>query len=337
MDKKYKDGIMPIVLSINKNRQIVSGNPNVIVDIATPSSSGFTIGYAAIVDTNQDYIALYFRDIVRNVATGQNVKSLERIISDSVADYLNPPHGSSPAYVFMSNYSTITSFEFYWVYANGGVNSMLFNKPHQELLTIKAVKNIRSLHAGLLPSQNIDYLPKLRMFSGTYSSVLQNLPSLMRLYVNISFTTAINTAFLNNFLLLRELSGLIVGLDLKNFWNGNPNRMSVNMDNFTGTSVTYSGGAKFPSVFSDIAGYGINYIYYHGENTGSKLTGTALSRFIVDFANQVTSVTSVNKRMRFVGSTADENYTDISQPHFTTYIAARAFITNTLGINLTFN
>lgn len=334
---RYKDGETPIILGVNKNRELVNGDPNIILDIATPSSSGFNIGYTFSVNSNQNYFTVYFKDIVSKITTGQNISSVTRNISDSQPDHINPPIGSSPAYIFFSEYSTTTSFNITWSYAYGSLKNMIFKKPHPELLTVSAFYNIRSLHAGISPNQNIDYLPKLRMFSGTYTSALKNLPSLTRLFVNLTFDTAVSNEFsaTSNFPKLRQLSGLIIGLDLKDFWNGNPNRMSVNMGNYTGTSVTYTGGAIFPSVISDADGFSIDYIYNQEANTTTKLTGTAFSKFIVDMANQVTSVTSTQKRIRAIGSSPDTSYTDNSQPYYKTYNTALAYL-NSLGVNISF-
>ncbi|WP_379966959.1 hypothetical protein [Epilithonimonas sp. UC225_85] len=345
MSKKYKDGITPIVLGINKNRQVVSGNPNIILDIVKPSSSGFNIAYTFTVNSSQNYFMVYFKDIVNKITTGENVASVIRDISDSQDDYLNPSNSSNPAYIFFPGYSTITSFTVTWKYANGSLNNMIFKLPHPELTTVTAFYNIRSLHAGISPSQDVSYLPKLRMFSGTYTSALKGLQALTRLYVNVTFNSTINDEFsqISNFPELRQLSGLIIGLDLRKFWNGNPNRMSVNMGDFAGTSVTYTGGANFPQVISDGGGFNVDFIYYHGINTGTKLTGTALSRFLIDFANKVTSVTSVNKKMQFSGSTYDSAYEDpdTNKP-IRTALAAITKITGSaatsgLGITLSFS
>lgn len=334
---KYKDGETPIILGVNKNRELVNGEPNIILDIITPSSSGFNIGYKFSVNSNQNYFTVYFKDIVSKITTGQNVASVLRNISDSQPDHINPPSGNTPAYIFFPGHSTVTSFVIEWDTSNGSLGNMIFKKPHPELLTVTAYRNIRSLHAGIDPGQNMAYLPKLRMFSGTYTSALKNLPSLTGLNVNITFDSTISNDFSSqsNFPKLRQLSGLIVGLDLKNFWNGNPNRMSVNMGNYTGTSVTYTGGAIFPAVISDADGFSIDYIYNQEANTTTKLTGTAFSKFIVDMANQVTSVTSAQKKIRAIGSSPDYSYTDNSQPYYKTYNTALLYLNN-LGISVSF-
>lgn len=336
MIKKYKNGEIPIILAVDKNRQLISGNPNIKLDVAT-SLSGLNIEYTFMVDSNQTYFIVYFKDIVSKITSGQNVSSVTRNISDSQPDYINPPTGSTPAYIFFPGYSTITSFSIIWTDSYGTLSNMIFKEPHPELLTVSAVRNIRSLHAGISPNQNAAYLPKLSMFSGTYTSALKNLPSLTRLFVNLTFDTAISDDFRSNtnFPKLRQLSGLITGLDLKDFWNGNPNRMSVNMGNYTGTSVTYTGGAIFPAVISDADGFSIDYIYNQEVNTATKLTGTAFSKFIVDMANKVTSVTSAHKRIRAIGSSPDPSYTDNSKPYYKTYNTALAHL-NSLGINISF-
>ena len=56
----------------------------------------------------------------------------------------------------------------------------------------------------------------------------------------------------------------------------------------------------------------------------------------MDFANQVTSVTTSQKIIRMVGMTPNTSYEDLSQPLFTTYASALAHITGTLKVTVRF-
>ncbi len=65
---KYKNGITPVILGIDKNRNIV-GNPNIQVQVQSPSSAGFTIGYTFSTNVTQAYFTSVFRNISRDMAT----------------------------------------------------------------------------------------------------------------------------------------------------------------------------------------------------------------------------------------------------------------------------
>lgn len=123
----------------------------------------------------------------------------------------------------------------------------------------------------------------------------------------------------------------VAGFDLSNYFTGNRIGVSINC-----RVLTYSGGAIFPSILEDSLYGAAEYIVYQQSNIATKLTSDMVSRFIVDFANQVTACNLRNKRMRFQGSTPNTSYTDNSQPLFTTYASALAHITNTLGITVQF-
>lgn len=320
------NGLNPIVLSIDKNRNIIQGNmPDIKMNIASPSSAGFNIEYNFIFNTAQEYLCAYFKDIVKNITMGKNVSSVSRNISDNQPDHLGWPTISSDAYLFLSGRTTVTTFAITWKNGNGNFNGVKFTKSFPALKTFSAYYNIRSLFANIDNTQNPNFLPSLYSFQGGYSTVLKSLPALKIVYLNMTFNSAINEDFSKGFPVLRQLKGLMNGLDLKCFWNGNPNRMSVNMDNFTGTTWTYSGGASFPSVFSDDPQFQIDYILNQGADSG-KLTGVALSRFYVDFANGVDAVTSVYKRFRLIGSSHDPSYPGVE--------AAITKITKILGITI---
>lgn len=119
-------------------------------------------------------------------------------------------------------------------------------------------------------------------------------------------------------------------IDLKDYFTGN--RISLNLSTVQSVkTINYTGGALFPSIIADTSLFRISYII---QILGGRLTGSSLSRFIVDFANQVTQVNlgnTVAKRMRFQGSTADTAYTDNTQPIYQTYTSALNFITRSVA------
>jgi len=125
-------------------------------------------------------------------------------------------------------------------------------------------------------------------------------------------------------------------IDIGRYFNGARLGLSFS-GNQSLKQATYSGGAIFPSVMNDHPDYKIDYIFQIlNLLSGLKMTPDEVSRFLVDFANQVTACNLTNKRIRFGGHTANTSYTDSTQPLFTTYASALAHITGTLGITVTF-
>ena len=136
------------------------------------------------------------------------------------------------------------------------------------------------------------------------------------------------------YLRITQMSSQII--DIGRYFNGTRLGLSLS-SNQSVRQVTYSGGAMFPSVMNDHSDYKIDYIFQILNLTsGLKMTPDEISRFLVDFANQVTACNLTNKRMRFQAHTTNTSYTDNSQPLFKTYATALAHITNTLGITVQF-
>ena len=126
-------------------------------------------------------------------------------------------------------------------------------------------------------------------------------------------------------------------MELSEYYTGNRVGLYLEAQNGISThKLTYTGKAIFPSVISEDANYPIDYIYHSTSNINQKLTPTEVSKFLMDFANQVTAVTTSQKRIRLTGMVADELYEDLSQSLFTTYASALAHITGTLGVTVQF-
>jgi|GEM_PF-5048787 len=121
-----------------------------------------------------------------------------------------------------------------------------------------------------------------------------------------------------------------LAIDLKDYFNGNRVGLHASYEG----KLSYSGGAIFPSVLSEDSGQEIPYILYQNSQVSRKLTSDEFSQFIIDMANQVTSVTLANKRIYVSGTTPNTSYTDSSQPTYTTYTAARNRLV-ALGITIT--
>ena len=171
----------------------------------------------------------------------------------------------------------------------------------------------------VLASSNIKALI-LRGYNTTQPDLLKNLP--LSLY----------------YLEITQMTSFVV--DLAQYFTGT--RIAINFSTAQSVAgVTYSGGASFPSAIADTPEYRITSLY---NQTNIRLTGNNLSRFIVDFANQVKTVNlgnSVAKKMKFTGASPDTSYEDLNQPLFTTYLTALDFITKStalggLGVAISF-
>ena len=127
--------------------------------------------------------------------------------------------------------------------------------------------------------------------------------------------------------------------DIKDYFS-NTKRMGLSINGFVNgvDNITYSGGAIFPEHIVEIVGMPVHYIF-RLANTNyliSKPTPDMISQFIIDFANQVKSVTLANKRILIQGIQPNTSYTDLSQPLYTTYTDSLNYIVNTLGITVTY-
>ncbi|WP_234111460.1 hypothetical protein [Chryseobacterium sp. R2A-55] len=128
-------------------------------------------------------------------------------------------------------------------------------------------------------------------------------------------------------------------LDIASFFNS-PNRMGFEIARRSIVSgvLSYGGGSVFSPNITEDAPSDISAIL--SINTPNywtvTLTPDMVSRFLVDFANQVKSVSIVNKIIKFNGMPANTSYEDFSQPLYKNYTDAINYIRNTLGVTVTF-
>ncbi|MGV4413884.1 hypothetical protein [Chryseobacterium sp. T1] len=141
---------------------------------------------------------------------------------------------------------------------------------------------------------------------------------------------------------VRYLSHVALGnsnVKIEQYFNS-ATRMGLSHGNtFSGYGHTsYNGGASFPEHITETVDCPVPYILQLSLTNYNitTLTPDMVSRFLVDFANQVKSVTLANKRIRLQGLSANTSYTDNTQPLFKTYASALNHITSTLGITVTF-
>ncbi|WP_234110116.1 hypothetical protein [Chryseobacterium sp. R2A-55] len=140
---------------------------------------------------------------------------------------------------------------------------------------------------------------------------------------------------------LRFLDGSIrnLNIDLKNFFI-NTNRMGLRvtaLSSLTGR-VVYTGGAIFPPHIFEEPEMPISVIFeiYNLNTIYERPSPDMVSQFLIDFANQVLSVTLVNKRIAFTGCPPNTDFTDNSKPLYKTYQEAYNYIRYTLGVTITF-
>lgn len=122
-------------------------------------------------------------------------------------------------------------------------------------------------------------------------------------------------------------------INLADFFTGK----RVGLSCATINKLTYSGGAVFPSVLTELPGMEVDYILYHSNSVPNKLSAQETSRFLVDFANQVQQVNLVSKNIRLIGGSVDVNYSDNTQLFFKNYTEAINYITTVLKVTVRFN
>jgi len=205
--------------------------------------------------------------------------------------------------------------------------------------------NITKIKATNVDSTTISGISQLPLF---YLEMISNNPS--------SITTAFSSMSNLKYLILNVWSGdLTIFHPNLRFFNGriqnfptfdlasffcNTNRMGLILGGVYKPSnhIKYDGGAIFPEHIVEEKGMPITYILLL-NNTDfliTKPTPDMVSRFLVDFANQVKSVTLANKRIAFGGLPPNTAYEDLTQPLYKNYTDAMAYITGTLGITVTF-
>lgn len=226
-----------------------------------------------------------------------------------------------------------------------------FNKPFVNLKKIdfgNSALNLFSNFTSFISNLPNLYFLRLRLANGNVPSAfndLKNITSLKWLYITaspvLSEANAVNVfaQLPPNLYYLRFYMLGNYSFELSEFFTGKRIGLYLQPQNsLNSQTVTYAGGAVFPTILTEDSRYPIDYIVNQPSGIANKLNGDALSRFIVDFANQVNavSINSAGKRIIFSGSTPNTSYTDNSQPLFKTYASALNHITTTLGITVTF-
>lgn len=243
---------------------------------------------------------------------------------------------TSGACIFLND---LTISSFYLTYSTNFAVTIWIKKILPNLKKLGGYFTIASNRYTFDIRQDFTFFPSLQWYEGGWNAGLATLTTLKRLVTNLpqSLENTLTGLLSSGFFGLKHLEIYTLNFDVKYFFNGQ-NRMSIN---FLGTSPNefrYSGGGIFPSTISDDADVPtvIHILSYNRAYNGTPPDSNSVSRFIVDFANQVNSVTGVKKYIRFSKSPPNTSYTDNSQPLFKNYSSALNHITTTLGITVTF-
>ncbi|WP_027383049.1 hypothetical protein [Epilithonimonas caeni] len=207
---------------------------------------------------------------------------------------------------FVNNVPTVPNFAF--------LDNMRNIKSLDMKISVSAFSNLYSLRDSNLRSLF------LKGYNSTQPDLLANLPN--SLY----------------YLEITQMTDFIV--NLPDYFTGT--RIAINFSSTQSIkSITYVGNSIFPSVIADTLDYRIPSTGYLYNQMNGRLTGTNLSKFLIDFANQVTAVNLGNplaKKMKFTGSTYDSEYVDPdSTKAIRTAVDAINKMTGTLGISLSFS
>lgn len=318
---------------INSNNSLVFVDPdmtffiynqsatNMAINISTPSS-GDIINYVATSSSANIF------------QTGAN--TISRNLNGSIVNqFTNLYTWNDTNLITEINFSS----------TNCQITNMVFKNLMVNLKKLQNTVLTNGLFLGdfnfLSKTPNLDILKAVVSTNATNSTALLN-SSIKYLMILGAMNVAITSNLPTN---LRYLHFMYSGghiIDLKNYFNGVRCGLYFQLQNFNnlGDKLHYTGGALFPSVISEEAGMPVDYILYQGNGVGTKLTSDMFSQFIIDFANQVTAVNLVNKRIFVSGTTPNTSYTDNSKPIYKTYNDAFNFITKTvvsggLGVTIT--
>lgn len=335
----------------NSAQQVIFNDADIIFDfwINTPVANRPNTGDLTFnFNVNLDFIVVNFR-------IGNNTNLLKKVESSSTISKSTKINDDNNGAGNGSNYEMFT-------------NNTLFLPESQRNLIEKLTISQGSV-AGIqgYTLRVLSYFPNLiyldtRINQTPDFKFLENLPSIKSLDFSTSHVGIANVTLLKNsnveFMIFRNyysssnaidmIKNLppnlyyfqvvqcpVVDLDLKDFFIGKRFGFSASGAQALRTT-TYSGGGIFPQNIEP-KHTAIDYILYIAAIT-NKLSGDDFARFIVDFANQVQSVTIPisQRRIRCIGVAPNTSYTDNTQPLYKTYTAALNYITTTLGITVTF-
>ena len=242
--------------------------------------------------------------------------------------------------IYLSNPENVTDMTFT---SNSGNNrpvwgTLIFNKRFTSL------QNINISPMDITNYLNWEILPTLDKLivthdnpSNYWNSSMALCPSLK--YIVLNKITGEVTSFPNSLQYIYLTIFSIGNFDLKTFFN-NSNRMGFRIRIFSNgaNNISYSGGGTFAENIVETSSKPIDYIIElaNTQYMLTKPTPDMISQLLIDFANQVKTVTLVNKRIRFQGLSANTSYVDSTKPLYTTYNDALNYITNTLGITVSF-
>lgn len=229
--------------------------------------------------------------------------------------------------------------------SGGGLHTNVLFKLYKSLPNLKELDLKTNTNMGR--TRDVDFLnftPNLKIlkYRGFAGIALKNHSSLK--YVDIA--NADIPSFIENIpnnvecILLNYV--LENNIDLEKIFKGSVKSLTMSKSNAqAGLTINYNGGAIFPSIITNTdSDFNLGPILswtITDQNKGN-LNGSVLSQFLIDFANQVTSVDlpTAQKLIRLRGLTPNTSHEDLSQPLFTTYASALTYITNTLGVTVQF-
>ncbi|WP_313215007.1 hypothetical protein [Soonwooa sp.] len=264
------------------------------------------------------------------------------------------------SYVYLGNLNIVT-FYFEWISAGGtgNIQNILFKKDLPALNSLRLVTGFGNTGMSLNTSQNLSYLKNTKYlllvgFVGWESrlseySIFSKVKFLVsRTESNISVLDAggFPNAEIIQWYFNSTASANPKYVDIAKFFRGTAKLVKIYKQHASvRVYLSYKGGARFPSVIElseslNFTGFSADGIFYVNaeSNIIEPVNPDELSRFLVDFANQVTAVNlpTAQKLIRIAGSSPNTSYTDNSQPKFKTYSAALNHITTTLGVTVQF-
>lgn len=341
-----------VLFSINSERKIHFDDADIVIKHS--QSNDAPAQWKLNTGINQNYFIRQYSQRDRPTDIAYNVSAL---MSDAP---VFSSYSSYHSYIFLTDMANITTFYHEWVSSGGTgvVNSIWFKKDMPNLNSLRLVTGMGNSGCSFNLNQKLSYLRNVKFLMhggftvwddrfGEYA-VMDKVKILISRTEN-NLKVIRNGGFPNCESLHWYCGNTLTSnpqlyIELSDAFRGNVKVLKIYSTHAqVRINLSYKGGAIFPSTIElsetlSFAGFFTSGIVYVNSASVNPMDSNELSRFLVDFANQVQSCTlpTAQKIIRIANQTPNTSYTDNSQPLFKTYSEALNHITSTLGITVTF-
>lgn len=339
-----------VLISVNQERKVTFNDADIIV---THDQRNNNIGEWRInLDVIQSYFYWFFDKRDTPNVFGFDTNNITKVSPSLESQIFH-------SYIFVEDIEEVANFYFEWIQVGGAtaIKEILFKRNMPNLENLRLFTAPGNTGMALSRTQNLSYLKNLKYLLITDFTNWIDDYSAFSIFNDVRFVAStmengvgvfdhggfpnvevIHWVFRNTSLTPTNI------IDLSSFFRGTAKQVKI----YSGLAgawlfIKYEGGAVFPSVIEftepiiNQSGYTqTGILHINSVSNFIPMDPNDVSRFIVDFANQVTAVNlpAEQKRIVIPNSPANTSYTDPTQPLFTTYTDALAHITGTLGVTV---